>query len=91
MPAHATSPRPSNATRAECSASPGLVASDAAAPAVRKPVFTSPSAPAVSTSTDDGSDAGSHASSGCGTSVGTGPRSKTTWAMSTPAMPSTSA
>ena len=40
-PAHATSPSPSTATRAERSASVGRVTSDAAAAAVRTPVSTS--------------------------------------------------
>ena len=90
-PAHATSPRPSTASRAERSASTGRVASDAAAAAVRTPVRSRSSVPEASTFAPEGVRAGSHASSGCGTSAGTGPRSKRTWAMSTPAIPSMSA
>ena len=38
-----------------------------------------PACPTASSSAPDGSGAGCHGSSGCGTSVGTGPRSKITW------------
>ena len=65
-PAHATSPRPSTATRAERSASTGRVASDAAAAAVRTPVRSRSSVPEASTCAPVGVRAGSHASSGCG-------------------------
>ena len=90
-PAHATSPRPSAASRTEPSVRPGLPAAAMAWPARRCGVPSRPFTPSPSSSAWEGSGAGTQAVSGSGGSAGTAVRSNSTVAMSTPDTPSTSA
>ena len=89
--AQTTSPMPSSASRVSCSASLGC----AAAPSARAPAsngrLSRPRTPRAASSTRLGVGRGAHGASGCPISDGTGERSKSTVARSTPATPSTSA
>ncbi len=89
-PAHTTSPIPSAASRSCSTERPGRPSAPRARPATSIGVRTRPRTPSAARARSDGSGAGTHLSSGS-TSGGTGERSKSTVAMSTPATPSTSA
>ncbi len=91
-PAQAISPTPSTASRALLIAVSGCVAADTARAATSTPALTIPRTPAATISAPEGSRAATHSSSASGSfGLGTGSRSNSTVARSTPAMPSISA
>ena len=87
----ATSPSPSRTVRAASTASPGWVAAAAARPASASGARMSPRTPRATSPARVGARRGAHARSECGTGLGSGSRSKSTVARSTPPTPSTSA